>query len=153
MLSTNPLELSKELRQLVFCLTDLTNDEYSYVDKFNEVNTRIFQLTTELIHHIGHTPEEEAQICLAILSASNVVVCREDHFMQCIFDRVHDILPRLAPTLLKCQLLTYSYAEYHLRPLADEALRIIAGWRGRRLTLEELRVKSFLHRLLSQDND
>lgn len=91
----------------------------------------------------GATPEEEANICLALLMGYNATIYNQgdkEEKKQVVLNRCWDVLDQLPATLLKCQLLTYCYGEVFEEELAKEAHLIISGWDHSRLSNDEKEV-------------
>ena len=79
----------------------------------------------------GSTPEEEAFICLALLTAYEATIYdggNKRQHIQRLLDRSFQVLPRLEPSLLKVRLLTLCYSEVYDEELSSEARTIIQSW-------------------------
>lgn len=115
-----------------------------YADRFARLNLDVYEQALKL-HHIrrGDTPEEEAGLCLSMLVAFNATIYDNGHkqrYIQEILDRSWDVLPQLAPSLLKVRLLTYCYGEVYEEDLAQEAYTIIDSWDKTKLTPEQVEI-------------
>jgi hypothetical protein len=122
-----------------------------YADQFTRLNSEVYGQALRLynIRRCG-TPEEEAGLCLSLLVAFNATIYDNGHkqqYIQEILDRSWEVLPRLAPSLLKVRLLTCCYGEVYEEELAQEAHAIIDSWQGRELSEEEREVMDDLRNL------
>lgn len=113
-----------------------------YGDDLSRCNSEVYRLTTSLYQSglCGALPEEQAQVCLALLmgySASFIDHGEKRQHVQEVLDRCWELLDLLPASLLKLRLLTACYGEVYDEPLADEARGIIASWSGKALTAEE----------------
>jgi hypothetical protein len=139
-----PIKLARELRQVTNRLVYFQdNDEYSHIDKFQEVTSWISEMCNKLILLKGNTLEEEAEICLSVL-AGYFATIRDERNIKKVLDRSYKVLPDLTPSLLKCSLLVYCYGETYDETFSDEAKQIIDTWINRDLTEEEKRTKQLL---------
>ena len=139
--------IAQELRRISTRLAYLLDEgEYSHIDKFQKVTTWIADACRQLIAYGGGSPEEEAEICLSVLMGYSATV-PDARIIQVALGRAERILPLLTPSLLKCQLLTYCYAEVYDDDLAVQAHYIINSWRSRKLNQEEQRIKDLLEDL------
>lgn len=121
-----------------------------YAEHFSRLNKEIQILSDALYSVKGDTPEEEADICLALLMGYNATIYSDkdkEAKKQSILDRAWEVLEQLPPSLLKCQLLTYCYGEVFEEELAQEAHAIIDSWQGREFSEEELEVMEQLKSL------
>lgn len=119
-------------------------DEYSYIDKYQEINSRIVLWRNKLACAKGNTVEEEAEICLALLMGFNSYI-RDDSGIQEALSRTHEILPLLPSGALKCQLLVFCYGVEYEQELYEEAKHIIASWSNRGKTDEEQKIEAILN--------
>lgn len=112
-----------------------------YVDEFTRLNRNVYEQAMELYNSRGNTDEEEAELCLGLLVAFAATVydngCKQQ-YVQDVLDRCWEVLPKLAPSLLKVRLLTYCYSEFYDEGLAKEAHAIINTWNKAELTLEQI---------------
>ena len=113
-----------------------------YSDDLSRRNGDVYRLTTALYNSgvTGSTPEERANVCLALLmgySASFIDHGEKQRNIQEILNRCWDLLDALPASLLKLRLLTACYGEVYDDPLAEEARSIIAGWDAALLTSEQ----------------
>ena len=109
------------------------NDECFTMDDFARLHAEVYALTTALYEsgRVGATPEEEAEICLALLTgyhASFIDHGEKQKRVQAVLDRCWPVLDHLAPSVLKLRLLTACYAEVFDETLADDAEAIIRSW-------------------------
>lgn len=126
-----------------------------YANVFSELNTEVHQLADQLYPLRGDTPESEALHCLSLLMGYSATIYGDsttNKRKQVILDRSVAVLEHLAPSLLKCRLLLYCYAEAFDKELLDEARVIIESWGGRELTNEELEMLEFQNDLLQNPN-
>lgn len=138
----NIISQIESLRQLTHELLHLGIDGSPlYTDHFCKLNKEVLELADSLYSSPkGSTSEEEATLCLALLTAySTTIYDRGDKELkkQSILNRSWKVLDKLPPSLLKCQLLIVCYGEVFDEDLAQEAHAIINTWTGRELTAEE----------------
>lgn len=120
--------------------------EYSYIDKYREVISWIYQACRELIRYRGENDEEEAEICLAVLIGYSTTI-RDSKNVRRAIDRAYQVLPRLTPSLLKCQSLIYCYIEACDESLVREAKYIIDSWKEEEIGIEEQKTRELLENL------
>jgi len=120
--------------------------EYSYINKYKKAIYWIYRTNGELILNIGTTDIEEAEVCLAVLVGYSVTI-RNEKNIQKVLDRALSVLPKIPPSLLKCQLLVYCYAELYTKELAEEAKEIMKQWKGKDLCIEQRRIKEFFENI------
>ena len=121
-----------------------------YTDHFRQLNKEVLEQSDALYPQRGATPEEEANICLALLMGYNATIYNQgdkEEKKQSILDRCSDVLDQLPVTLLKCQLLLACYGEIFDEELLQEIHAIINIWSRRELTAEEQRVVEALREL------
>lgn len=110
------------------------------INEFYQLNAEVFKLTEELFEYKASTPEEEAEICIALLMGYGTTSFfneeREQKTQQ-VLNRSEKVLNELEPGVLKCRLLLGCYKEIPVKELLQEAKEIIMGWGGRELTEEE----------------
>lgn len=137
----DPSAKIEALRELAFKLFYPTEEDgLIYMDTFCEMKSRALKLSNELFSVKGRDIEEEARLCVALLMGYNASLLREDNKIQAVLNRAYMIMNQLPSSLLKCQLLTYCYAEVFEPDMAREAHEIIDSWQGRELSLEERNV-------------
>ena len=108
-----------------------------YTDHFRQLNKEVLEQSDALYPQRGATPEEEANICLALLMGYNATISNQgdkEEKKQVVLNRCWDVLDQLPATLLKCQLLTYCYGEVFEEELAKEAHTIIESWKNKELS-------------------
>lgn len=108
-----------------------TDGEPVYSDHFARLNSEVYQQANLLYNRQGSTPEEEAFICLALLTAYEATIYdggNKRQHIQRLLDRSFQVLPRLEPSLLKVRLLTLCYSEVYDEELSSEARTIIQSW-------------------------
>jgi hypothetical protein len=95
-----------------------------YSDRFRQLNTDVYHRCEHLFGSHGRTLEEEASLCIALLTGYNATIYnhgdKEDK-IQSVLNRSWDILDTLPVSLLKCRLLVACYAEVFDEELAAEA--------------------------------
>ena len=102
-----------------------------------QLNKEVLEQSDALYPQRGATPEEEANICLALLMGYNATIYNQgdkEEKKQVVLNRCWDVLDQLPATLLKCQLLTYCYGEVFEEELAKEAHTIIESWKDKELS-------------------
>lgn len=133
-----------EVHRLCEALFYPDDDSPGYpVDRWQSAHARLLRCLHALSPVRGCTAREEGELCLALLKGYSAAVGRPEGAVQGVLDRSRRILPLLPPSLLKCSLLTFCYAEVRDESLACEALSIMAGWR-QPLSVEEGRVAETL---------
>lgn len=118
-------------------------DEYSYINKYQEINSKIVLWRNRLMRIKGSTVEEEAEICLALLMGCNAYI-RDDSGIRDALSRTYKILSRLSPGILKCQLLTFCYGEEYDEKILEEAHKIINTWKEQDLSCEQQQIITIL---------
>lgn len=85
-----------------------------YSDRFRQLNTDVYHRCEHLFGSHGRTLEEEASLCIALLTGYNATIYnhgdKEDK-IQSVLNRSWDLLDTLPASLLKCRLLVACYAE------------------------------------------
>lgn len=103
-------------------------------------NNHIMKQADALFTIQGNSPEEEAELCSVLLMSYQVLnehTPDKDQKVQAVLNRSAAILDQLAPSLLKCELLTYCYGEIYDSQLAAEAHTIIDSWQNSPLSSAE----------------
>lgn len=114
-----------------------------YADQFTCLNRDVYERAIELYNTRGTTVEEEAELCLGLLVAFAATIYdngSKQEYIQNVLDRSWEVLPKLSPSLLKVQLLTYCYSEFYDESLAKEAHEIINTWNKAEFTSEQLEI-------------
>lgn len=138
------IKLARELHRVVIRLVYFQDDdEYSHVDKFQEVTSWIYNTCRQLIQFKGTTVEEEAEICLSVLEGYSATIRDEKNIKEAL-DRSYKILPDMEPSFKKCSLLVYCYGEAGDKALAEEAKQIMDTWIGRELSEDETHIRQLL---------
>ena len=146
-METKLITKAKELRRVAERLAYFQDDgEYSYIDKYKEVLSWIYKSCRELIRFHGENDDEEAEICLSVLIGYSTTVRNAKNIQRAV-DRAYQVLPRLTPSLLKCQLLIYCYIEACDESLIREAKLIIDSWKEGEMGEEEKKVRELLENL------
>ena len=90
-----------------------------YTDHFRQLNKEVLEQSDALYPQRGATPEEEANICLALLMGYNATIYNQgdkEEKKQVVLNRCWDVLDQLPATLLK------------------EAHTIIESWKNKELS-------------------
>lgn len=146
-MKTELINTVRELREKAEKLAYMQDGgEYSYIDKYKEVTSWIYKTCRELIRYRGENDEEEAEICLAVLIGYSTTI-RDSKNIRRAIDRAYQVLPRLVPSLLKCQLLIYCYIEACDESLIREAKLIMETWKQDEMGKEEKKVKELLQNI------
>lgn len=127
------------------------NGEPIYADRFSELNWDVRRQTVSLIRKRGNSIEEEAALCVALLTAYKAMSFDYDGNrevnIQMLLERSGEALKQLSQSLLKCKLLLHCYEEILEKELLDEAKEIIVGWGGRELSDEEREMMAWYNEL------
>ena len=91
---------------------------YTNVDEWQEMQRELALCMNELVRQDGSTPEEEAEIVLAILMGYTLAVRNPLHIDMALA-RAERVLPLLDDSVLKCHLAAFCYAETGDEELAD----------------------------------
>lgn len=143
-MKTELINKAKELKEKSQKLAYFQDDgEYSYIDKYKEITSWIYKTCRELIRSRGKNDEEEADICLSVLIGYSTTI-RDPKTIRRAIDRSYQVLPRLASSLLKCELLIYCYMEVYDENLVREAKQIMQTWNVNLLSEEEIRMRKLL---------
>ncbi|NDV58977.1 UpxZ family transcription anti-terminator antagonist [Bacteroides sp. 519] len=130
-----------ELYQSAYRLLHLGEDGSPvYSDEFSRLNTEVLQQAESLYITKGDTPEEEGELCLALLMGFNASIYNngdKEEKKQALLDRIFVILDVLNNSVLKCRLLLICYGEVYEDSLLDDAKTVIMSWGGRELTEDE----------------
>lgn len=146
-METKLITKARELRRVAERLAYFQDDgEYSYIDKYKEILSWIYRACRELIRFHGENDDEEAEICLSVLIGYSTTVRNAKNIQRAV-DRAYQVLPRLTPSLLKCQLLIYCYIEACDESLIREAKLIIDSWKEGEMGEEEKKVRELLENL------
>lgn len=125
-------------------LTLGADDTPIYSDHFAQLNREVYEQALVLrTVQPGNTPEAEAELCLSLLLAFNATIYdngSKRQYIQEILGRSSEVLPKLAPSLLKVRLLVYSYSEVYEEGLAEEAHAIVDTWKKEELTPEQVEI-------------
>ena len=111
-----------------------------YTDHFRQLNKEVLEQSDALYPQRGATPEEEANICLALLMGYNATIYNQgdkEEKKQVVLNRCWKILDLISSSLLKCRLLTYCYGEVFEEELAHQAHLIIEEWDHKKLSENE----------------
>jgi hypothetical protein len=142
--TTKALELQRLAHQLLF----FEEDASLY---FCRQNRTVLTLSDTLysLWNTGSSlmPEEDAEVCLALLMGYNATIYgdsnKQEHIQQ-VLDCCWKVLPHLPVSLQKLRLLTYCYGEVYDDALSREAHDILKSWGGRELTTEEQEIAGLL---------
>ena len=108
-----------------------------YTDHFRQLNKEVLEQSDALYPQRGATPEEEANICLALLMGYNATIYNQgdkEEKKQVVLNRCWKILDLISSSLLKCRLLTDCYGEVFEEELAQQAHLIIEEWDHKKLS-------------------
>ena len=122
-------------------------DGFVYAEDVSGLNKEVYDLVNQLWDQKGQTDEEEARLCLSILMAYNGMIYAnafDEKKRRSVFSRACNVLSKLSPSILKCQLLVYCYVENYDNKFMQEAKLIIDSWDGRELSVEEREVLEVL---------
>lgn len=112
-----------------------------YSDRFVRLNREVYEQALALYNApAGSTPEEEAGLCLSVLTALNATFYdngRKQQYIQHLLDRCWNVLGQLPASLLKVRLLTCCYGEVYEEALLREAHEIIESWDKNNLSPEQ----------------
>ncbi|WP_455584177.1 UpxZ family transcription anti-terminator antagonist [Bacteroides sp.] len=144
------LELQRLAHQLLF----FEDDAPLYSDDFCRQNSAVLALSDTLYTLWSAAdslpPEEDAEVCLALLMGYNATIygdaTKQCHIQQTL-DHCWKVLPHLSASLRKLRLLTYCYGEVYDEALAREARDILNSWQGRELTVEEREISTLLNNM------
>lgn len=146
-MKTELINTVRELREKAEKLAYMQDGgEYSYIDKYKEVTSWIYKTCRKLIRYRGENDEEEAEICLAVLIGYSTTI-RDSKNIRRAIDRSYQVLPRLASSLLKCELLIYCYIEACDESLIRDAKLIIDTWEGDEIGEEKRKTKELFENL------
>ena len=136
----NTIRIARKLQEESYRLFyPQDEDEYSYIDKYQEINSKIVLWRNKRARAKGNTVEEEAEICLALLMGFNAYI-RDDSGIQEVLSRTHEILPLLPSGVLKCQLLVFCYGEEYDEKILEQAHEIIDTWKKQPLSCGQQRI-------------
>lgn len=139
-LTSRALELQRAAHELMYLGVD---GEPIYSDTFCRLNKDILVRCDSLFPLRSHTPEEEANLCLALLLGYNATIYdygNKERKKQQILDRACAVLELLPASLLKVRLLTYCYGEVYEDALLQEAHAIIESWDETALSPEQTEI-------------
>ena len=139
-LLSRALELQHAARELMYLGMD---GEPVYSDHFCRLNKDVLVKSDSLFSCQGSGMEEEANLCLALLTGYNATIYDngdKGQKKQVILDRIYNVLEQLPVSLLKVRLLAYCYGEVYEEELSKEAHRIINAWDHDSLTPEQAEI-------------
>lgn len=114
-----------------------------YIDEFARLNREVWTQAGRLSALQGSTPDEEAFLCLTLLTAYDATLYdngdKGDRIRR-LLCRVRSVLDALSPSLLKVRLLVRCYGFVFDASLASQARRIIGSWDASALTPEQREV-------------
>ena len=114
-----------------------------YSDRFRQLNTDVYHRCEHLFGSHGRTLEEEASLCIALLTGYNATIYDygdKGQKKQAVLDRIYNVLEELPDSLLKVRLLTYTYGEVYEESMLQEAHSIMDDWNKSVLTAEQMEV-------------
>ena len=136
-LTSRALELQRVAHELMYLGVD---GAPIYSDTFCRLNKDVLVRCDSLFPLRGAAPEEEANLCLALLLGYNATIYDygdKERNKQHVLERASEVLEQLPPSLLKVRLLTYCYGEVYEDALLGKAHEIIAGWDKNNLSPEQ----------------
>ena len=139
-LISRALELQRVAHELMYLGVD---GEPLYSDTFCRLNKDVLVQCDSLFPLRSTLPEEEANLCLALLLGYNATIYDygdKEQKKQSVLDRSCEVLEQLPASLLKVRLLTYCYGEVYEDAMLREAHKIIAGWDRNSLSLEQAEI-------------
>lgn len=95
-----------------------------YSDTFAQLNRDVYRQANELYGKQAATLEDEAWLCLALLTAYTATLCDNGNKRQrihALLSRCESLLPRLSSSLLRARLFLVCYQETCDESLLDEA--------------------------------
>ena len=114
-----------------------------YSDRFRQLNTDVYHRCEHLFGSHGRTLEEEASLCIALLTGYNATIYDygdKGQKKQAVLDRIYNVLEKLPDSLLKVRLLTYTYGEVYEESMLQEVHSIMDNWNKSALTVEQTEV-------------
>ncbi len=133
-LTSRALELQHAAHELMYLGMD---GEPVYSDTFCWLNKEVLVKSDSLFFAQSSDVEEEANLCLALLTGYNATIYDDgdkEQKKQMVLNRICHVLEHLPVSLLKVRLLTYCYGEIYEEVLLQEAYAIIEGWNKDNLT-------------------
>ena len=123
---TNSIHIqAKEIQQLAGrFLYEEAAKPYTDVEEWKEVQGHLATCIENLLKQEGSTPEEEAEIVLAVLMGYAIAV-RKRKNIAIAMERANRVLPILEDPVLKCRLAIFCYGECYDEELANLAHRLI----------------------------
>ena len=123
---TNSIHIqAKEIQQLAGrFLYEEAAKPYTDVEEWKEVQGHLATCIEDLLKQEGGTPEEEAEIVLAVLMGYAIAV-RKRKNIAIAMERANRVLPILEDPVLKCRLAIFCYGECYDEELANLAHRLI----------------------------
>ena len=139
-LTSRALELQHAAHELMYLGMD---GEPVYSDTFCRLNKEVLVKSDSLFSAQSSDVEEEANLCLALLMGYNATIYDDgdkEQKKQMVLNRICLVLEQLPASLLKVQLLTYTYGEVYEEVLFQEAYAIIEGWNKDNLSSEQTEI-------------
>ena len=146
-LTSRALELQRAAHELMYLGMD---GEPIYSDTFCRLNKEILVKCDSLFSLRSSSPEEEANLCLALLLGYNATIYDygdKEQKKQGVLDRACEVLEQLPCSLLKVRLLTYCYGEVYEEAMLREAHAIIEGWDKSTLSAEQTEIMEELRNI------
>ena len=146
-LTSRALELQRAAHELMYLGVD---GEPIYSDTFCRLNKEILVKCDSLFSLRSSSPEEEANLCLALLLGYNATIYDygdKEQKKQGVLDRACEVLEQLPASLLKVRLLTYCYGEVYEEAMLREAHAIIEGWDKATLSAEQTEIMEELRNI------
>ena len=146
-LTIRALELQRAAHELMYLGVD---GEPIYSDTFCRLNKEVLVKCDSLFALRGSVPDEEANLCLALLMGYNATIYDygdKEEKKQSVLDRCFEVLEQLSGSLLKVRLLTYCYGEVYEEPMLQEAYAIIDSWDKATLSAEQTEIMEELRNI------
>ncbi|KAA6336322.1 hypothetical protein EZS27_015514 [termite gut metagenome] len=133
-----------------------TDGSAVYSDTFCRLNEAVFRCSEALFGLKSENPEEEAQLCFALLEGYHATIYDyegdKEKKIQAVLNRSWKVLDVLPSSAVKCRLLLCCYGEVYEEDLLEEAGKIADSWTGRELSEEEKQVGRELEELRELEN-
>lgn len=97
---------------------------FTDITRWKEMQHRLAGDITDLIKVQGSSPEEEAEVLLAVLMGYCVTIRNDRHVDEALV-RAEKVLPNLQDKVLKCHLMVFCYGECPDELLADDIYRLM----------------------------
>ena len=143
-LTSRALELQHAAHELMYLGMD---GEPVYSDTFCRLNKEVLVKSDSLFSAQSSDVEEEANLCLALLMGYNATIYDygdKERKKQVVLERIYNVLEKLPVSLLKVQLLVYTYGEVYEESMRCETYNIMKNWNMLDLSTEQKKVIDIL---------